>query len=148
MLLYCAIPKRHKFTFTPRTFKLNVPWWNDLPNSIRAAESLAIFKNRLETHLFHLYLFYLFSHLADAFVQSDLQMRTIMRSLFDPLTLALSFLILFLNFFFFKKALVYLIFWYFICFLLFIIQLTKAKKASNTSLLYSLKKKNLLCILR
>ncbi len=28
----------------------------DLPNSIRAAESLAIFKNRLKTHLFQLYL--------------------------------------------------------------------------------------------
>jgi len=38
------------------TFTLNVPtWWNDLPNSIRAAESLAIFKKRLKTHLFHLY---------------------------------------------------------------------------------------------
>ncbi len=32
-----------------RTFTLNVPsWWNDLPNSFRAAESLAIFKNRLK----------------------------------------------------------------------------------------------------
>ncbi len=39
------------------TFSLTVPtWWNDLPNSIRAAESLPIFKNRLKTHLFHLYL--------------------------------------------------------------------------------------------
>ncbi len=39
------------------TFSLTVPtWWNDLPNSIRAAESLAIFKKRLKTHLFHLYL--------------------------------------------------------------------------------------------
>ncbi len=39
------------------TFTLNVPsWWNDLPNSIQEAESLAIFKNRLKTHLFHLYL--------------------------------------------------------------------------------------------
>ncbi len=46
-----------------QTFKLNVPsWWNDLPNSIRAAESLAIFKDRLKTHLFHLYLtLYLYS---------------------------------------------------------------------------------------
>ncbi len=34
------------------TFKLNVPsWWNDLPNSIPAAESLAIFKNRLKTEI-------------------------------------------------------------------------------------------------
>ncbi len=40
-----------------QTSKLNVPsWLNDLPNSIRAAESLAIFKNRLKTHLFQLYL--------------------------------------------------------------------------------------------
>ncbi len=36
---------------------LTVPiWWNDLPNSSRAAESLANFKKRLKTHLFHLYL--------------------------------------------------------------------------------------------
>ncbi len=35
---------------------LNVSsWWNDLPNSIRAAESLAIFKYSLKTHLSHLY---------------------------------------------------------------------------------------------
>ncbi len=40
-----------------QTFSLTVPiWWNDLPNSIRAAESLPIFKKRLKTHLFHLYL--------------------------------------------------------------------------------------------
>ncbi len=40
-----------------QTFSLTVPiWWNDLPNSIWAAESLPIFKKRLKTHLFHLYL--------------------------------------------------------------------------------------------
>ncbi len=40
-----------------RAFSLTVPiWWNDLPNSIRAAESLPIFKKRLKTHLFHFYL--------------------------------------------------------------------------------------------
>ncbi len=39
------------------TYSLTVHiWWNDLPNSIRAAESLPIFKKRLKTHLFHLYL--------------------------------------------------------------------------------------------
>ncbi len=39
------------------TFSLTVPiWWNDLPNSITAAESLPIFKKQLKTHLFHLYL--------------------------------------------------------------------------------------------
>ncbi len=40
-------PKEAQITFT--TFSLTVPtWWNDLPNSIRAAESLAIFKKRLK----------------------------------------------------------------------------------------------------
>ncbi len=41
-----------------QTFSLTVPiWWNDLPNSIRAAESLAIFKKRIKTRLFiYLYL--------------------------------------------------------------------------------------------
>ncbi len=40
-----------------QTFSLTVPiWWNDLPYSIRAAESLPIFKKPLKTHLFYLYL--------------------------------------------------------------------------------------------
>ncbi len=41
-----------------RTLKLLIvlSWWNDLPNSVRASESLAIFKNWLKTHLFLLYL--------------------------------------------------------------------------------------------
>ncbi len=39
------------------TFKWKVlSWWNDLPNSTRAAESLPIFKKWLKAHLFHLYL--------------------------------------------------------------------------------------------
>ncbi len=51
------VPSQRGSKSLSRTFKLNVSsWWNDLPNSIRAAESLAIFKNRLKTHLFHLYL--------------------------------------------------------------------------------------------
>ncbi len=42
---------------TKNTFSLTVPsWWNDLPDSIRAAESSAIFKKWLKTYLFHLYL--------------------------------------------------------------------------------------------
>ncbi len=45
------IPKRHKITFTD--FYINCSL---LTNSIPAAESLAIFKKRLKTHLFHLYL--------------------------------------------------------------------------------------------
>ncbi len=55
---YCFIvPSQRGTKSFSRTFKLNVPsWWNDLPSSIRAAESLAIFKNWLKTHLFHLYL--------------------------------------------------------------------------------------------
>ncbi len=51
------VPSQRGTKSLSQTFKLNVPsWWNVLPNSIRAAESLAIFKNRLKTHLFHLYL--------------------------------------------------------------------------------------------
>ena len=50
------VPSQRSTKSLLRTFKLNVPsWWNDLPNSIRAAESIAIFKNRLKTHLCHLY---------------------------------------------------------------------------------------------
>ncbi len=45
------IPKRHKITFTD--FYINCSL---LTNSIPAAESLTIFKNQLQTHLFHLYL--------------------------------------------------------------------------------------------
>ncbi len=43
------IPSQRGIKSLSLTFKLNVPsWWNDLPNSIRAAESLAIFKKRLK----------------------------------------------------------------------------------------------------
>ncbi len=53
---HITVPSQRGTKSLSQTFKLNVPsWWNDLPNSIRAAESLAIFKNRLKTHLFHLY---------------------------------------------------------------------------------------------
>ncbi len=62
------------------TFKLNVPsWWNDLPSSIRAAESI---------------------HLQESAKNTSLP------SLFDPLTLALSILILFLK----KTLLIYCLF--------------------------------------
>ncbi len=53
-LNYCTIPKRLKIPFNDL---YTVPIWRyNLPNSSRAAESLPIFKKRLETHLFHLYL--------------------------------------------------------------------------------------------
>ncbi len=52
------VPSQRDTKSLSQTFSLTVPiWWNDLPNSIRAAESLTIFKKRLKTHLFHLYLF-------------------------------------------------------------------------------------------
>ncbi len=51
------LPSQRGTKSLSQAFTLTVPsWWNDLPNSIRAAESLAIFKKRLKTHLFHLYL--------------------------------------------------------------------------------------------
>ncbi len=52
-----TVPSQRDTKSLSRTFSLTVPiWWNDLPNSIRAAESLPIFKKRLKTHLSHLYL--------------------------------------------------------------------------------------------
>ncbi len=52
-----TVPSQRGTKSLSLTFSLTVPiWWNDLPNPIRAAESLPIFKKRLKTHLFHLYL--------------------------------------------------------------------------------------------
>ncbi len=52
-----TVPSQRGTKSLSQTFSFTVPiWWNDLPNSIRAAESLPIFKKRLKTHLFHLYL--------------------------------------------------------------------------------------------
>ncbi len=54
---HITVPFQRGTKSLSQTFSLTVPiWWNDLPNSIRAAESLPIFKKRLKTHLFHLYL--------------------------------------------------------------------------------------------
>ncbi len=51
------VPSQRGTKLLALTFSLTVPiWWNDLPNSTRAAESLPIFKKRLKAHLFHLYL--------------------------------------------------------------------------------------------
>ncbi len=51
-----TVPSQRGTKSLSQTFSLTVPiWWNDLPNSIRAAESLPIFKKWLKTHLFHLY---------------------------------------------------------------------------------------------
>ncbi len=50
-----TVPSQRGTKSLSQTFSLTVPiWWNDLPYSIRAAESLPIFKKRLKTHLFHL----------------------------------------------------------------------------------------------
>ncbi|KAJ8411957.1 hypothetical protein AAFF_G00142240 [Aldrovandia affinis] len=39
-----------------RLFSVLIPrWWNDLPQSVRTVESLAIFRKRLKTHLFRLH---------------------------------------------------------------------------------------------
>ncbi len=47
-----TVPSQRGTKSLSHTFSLTVPiWWTDLPNSIRAAESLPIFKKRLKTHL-------------------------------------------------------------------------------------------------
>ncbi len=48
-----VVPSQRGTKSLSRTFTWTVPsWWNDLPISIRTAESLAIFKKHLKTHLF------------------------------------------------------------------------------------------------
>ncbi len=48
-----TVPSQRGTKSLSQTFSLTVPiWWNDLPNSIRAAESLPIFKKWLKTHSF------------------------------------------------------------------------------------------------
>ncbi|XP_053497706.1 uncharacterized protein LOC128618216 [Ictalurus furcatus] len=47
------VPTQRGSRSLSRTFTLTVPhWWNELPTSIRTAESLTIFKKQLKTHLF------------------------------------------------------------------------------------------------
>ncbi len=51
-----TVPSQRGTKSLSQTFSFTVPiWWNDLPNSIWAAESLPIFKNLLNTHILHLY---------------------------------------------------------------------------------------------
>ncbi len=48
-----VVPSQRGTKSLSLTFSWTVPsWWNDLPISIRTAESLAIFKKHLKTHLF------------------------------------------------------------------------------------------------
>ncbi len=52
-----VVPSQRGTKSLSRTFSWTVPsWWNDLPISIRTAESLAIFKKHLKTHLFRQHL--------------------------------------------------------------------------------------------
>ncbi len=48
-----VVPSQRGTKSLSLTFSWTVPsWWNDLPISIQTAESLAIFKKHLKTHLF------------------------------------------------------------------------------------------------
>ncbi len=51
-----TVPSQRGTKSVPQTFSLTISTWNDLPNSIPAAESLPIYKKWLKTHIFHLYL--------------------------------------------------------------------------------------------
>ncbi|XP_051570990.1 uncharacterized protein LOC127450723 [Myxocyprinus asiaticus] len=49
-----VVPTQRGTKTLSRTFSFIIPhWWNDLPNSIREADSLSVFKKRLKTRLFH-----------------------------------------------------------------------------------------------
>jgi len=48
-----VVPSQRGTKFLSRTFTMTVPcWWNDLPNSTRATESVTTFKKLLKTYLF------------------------------------------------------------------------------------------------
>ncbi len=52
---HLIIPKISKSTAGGRSFSYLVPkLWNNLPNTVREAETLCQFKSRLKTHLFNL----------------------------------------------------------------------------------------------
>ncbi len=52
-----VVPSQRGSKSLSRTFSFTLPgWWNDLPTSIRNADSLTIFKRWLKTHLFRHYL--------------------------------------------------------------------------------------------
>ncbi len=52
-----VVPSQRGTKSLSQNFSWTVPsWWNDLPISIRTAESLAIFKKHLKTHLFRQHL--------------------------------------------------------------------------------------------
>uniref|UniRef100_A0A8C2IWA8 Reverse transcriptase domain-containing protein n=1 Tax=Cyprinus carpio TaxID=7962 RepID=A0A8C2IWA8_CYPCA len=52
-----VVPSQRGSKSLSQTFSWTAPsWWNDLPISIRTAESLLIFRKHLKTHLFRLYL--------------------------------------------------------------------------------------------
>ncbi len=54
---HLVVPSQRGTKSLSRTFSWTVPsWWNDLLISIRTAESLAIFKKHLKTHLFRQHL--------------------------------------------------------------------------------------------
>ncbi len=54
--LCIIVPSQRGTKSLSQTFSLTVPtWWNDLPNSIRAAESLAIFKKWLK-HISYIFI--------------------------------------------------------------------------------------------
>ncbi len=52
-----VVPSQRGTKSLSQTFSWTVPsWWNDLPISIQTADSLAIFKKHLKTHLFRQHL--------------------------------------------------------------------------------------------
>ncbi len=52
---HLIIPRISKWTAGGRTFSYSVPkLWNNLPNTVREADTLCLFKSRLKTHLVNL----------------------------------------------------------------------------------------------
>jgi hypothetical protein len=54
--LQLKVPNTKRKTFAARSYSVVAPmWWNELPNAIKQAENIDIFKTKLKTHLFDLF---------------------------------------------------------------------------------------------
>ena len=56
MHLRLNVPGVERKTFAARSYSVVAPlWWNELPNKIKQADNIDIFKTKLKTHFFDLF---------------------------------------------------------------------------------------------
>ncbi len=124
LLFACLLLHIHlsslSFCMLSQIFKWNVPsWWNVLPNSIWAAESLALFKNRLK----HISSIFSWPSNSSTLYSNYILYSNSIKKLHS------------INLFFINTRFLIVVLYLFVSFS-FIIRLTKAKNASKTHALF------------